>query len=230
MTIVTVGGIKGGSGKTTVATNLACIAAGQGADVLLVDADNQETAFDFTNARKADNPGAPSYTCVKLTGSSVRTEVLAMAKKYDHVIIDAGGRDTTSQRAALSVSNVLLIPCKPRSFDLWAIENVAQLVEEASTINPSLRASVFLNQTDPAGQGSENQDTIEELKKFPGLSYMDAPLGSRKAFAHAASLGLAVTELARPHHNPKAVGEIMALFQGCFKVTVTSRKRHAAGA
>ena len=172
MTIVTVGGIKGGSGKTTVATNLACIAAGQGADVLLVDADNQETAFDFTNARKADNPGAPSYTCVKLTGASVRTEVLAMAKKYDHIIIDAGGRDTTSQRAALSVSNALLIPCKPRSFDLWAIENVAQLVEEARTINPALKASVFLNQTDPAGQGSENQDTIEELKKFPGLSYL----------------------------------------------------------
>ena len=95
--IVTIGGIKGGSGKTTVATNLACIAAGQGADVLLVDADNQETAFDFTNARKADNPRAPSYTCVKLTGASVRTEVLKMAKKYDHVIIDAGGRDTTSQ-------------------------------------------------------------------------------------------------------------------------------------
>jgi chromosome partitioning protein len=230
MTIVTVGGIKGGSGKTTVATNLACIAAGQGADVLLVDADNQETAFDFTNARKADNPGAPSYTCVKLTGSSVRTEVLAMAKKYDHVVIDAGGRDTTSQRAALSVSNALLIPCKPRSFDVWAIENVAQLVDEASTINPTLRAFVFLNQTDPAGQGSENQDTIEELKKFPGLSYLDAPLGSRKAFAHAASLGLAVTELTRPHHNPKAVAEIMALFQGCFQVTMTLRQRQAAGA
>lgn len=228
--IVTVGGIKGGSGKTTVATNLACIAAGQGADVLLVDADNQETAFDFTNARKADNPGAPSYTCVKLTGGSVRTEVLAMEKKYDHIIIDAGGRDTTSQRAALAVSQALLIPCKPRSFDLWAIENVAQLVDEARTINPALDASVFLNQTDPAGQGSENRDTIEELKKVPGLSYLEAPLGSRKAFAHAASLGLSVLELPRQHHNPKAVAEIMALFQGCFKVTMTSRGRHAVGA
>jgi hypothetical protein len=51
----------------------------------------------------SDNPAAPSYTCVKLTGASVRTEVLAMSKKYDHIIIDAGGRDTTSQRAALSV-------------------------------------------------------------------------------------------------------------------------------
>ena len=80
-----------------------------------------------------------------------------MSKKYDHVIIDAGGRDTTSQRAALSVSHALLIPCKPRSFDLWAIENVAQLVEEVRMINPEIKASVFLNQTDPAGQGSEMQ-------------------------------------------------------------------------
>jgi chromosome partitioning protein len=223
--IVTIGGIKGGSGKTTVATNLACIAAGQGADVLLVDADNQETAFDFSNARRADNPDAPSYTCVKLTAASVRTEVLAMKDKYDHIIIDAGGRDTTSQRAALSVSDALLIPCKPRSFDLWAIENVAQLVDEARTINPTIRAQVFLNQTDPRGQGSENTDTMDELMKFTSLLFLEAPLGSRKAFGHAASMGLSVTELPREHYNAKATDEIMALFQGCFKVNVRSLKR-----
>ena len=80
--------------------------------------------------RRADHPNAPSYTCIKLTGAGVRTEILAMNDKYDHIVIDAGGRDTTSQRAALSISQKLLIPCKPRSFDLWAIENVAQLVEE----------------------------------------------------------------------------------------------------
>jgi chromosome partitioning protein len=222
--IVTVGGIKGGSGKTTIATNLACIAAGQGADVLLVDADNQETAFDFSNARRADNPKAPPYTCVKLTGSSVRTEVLAMKQKYDHVIIDAGGRDTTSQRAALAVSDVILIPCKPRSFDLWAIESAAQLVDDARTINPALRAYVFLNQTDPRGQGSENLDTEDELLKFASLEYLDTPLGSRKAFGHAASTGLAVTELPRQHYNPKAVKEIADLFQRCFNLKLTSPK------
>jgi chromosome partitioning protein len=230
MTIVTVGGIKGGSGKTTVATNLACIAAGQGADVLLVDADNQETAFDFSNARKADNVSAPSYTCIKLTGAAVRTEVLAMKDKYDHVIIDAGGRDTTSQRAALSISQNLLIPCKPRSFDLWAIENVAQLVDEARTINPKLTAQVFLNQTDPKGQGSENRDTADELMKFTGLTFLDAPLGSRKAFGHAASLGLSVVELPREHYNAKAVHEIVALFQGCFNVKVRSLQGHRKAA
>ena len=46
--IITVGGIKGGSGKSTVATNLAVLRARAGRDVLLVDADGQETASDFT--------------------------------------------------------------------------------------------------------------------------------------------------------------------------------------
>ena len=77
--ILTVGGIKGGSGKTTVATNLACIAAAQNADVLLVDADDQETASDFTAVRKEDYPDAPRYTCTKLSGKAVRTEILELA-------------------------------------------------------------------------------------------------------------------------------------------------------
>ena len=46
--IYTIGGIKGGSGKTTVATNLTVWLSSQGRDVLLVDADDQETATDFT--------------------------------------------------------------------------------------------------------------------------------------------------------------------------------------
>ena len=49
--IVVVGGIKGGSGKTTVAINLAVLRASGGHDVLLVDADDQETASDFTILR-----------------------------------------------------------------------------------------------------------------------------------------------------------------------------------
>ncbi len=46
--IIVIGGIKGGSGKTTVATNLAVMRSGKGNDVLLIDADDQETSTDFT--------------------------------------------------------------------------------------------------------------------------------------------------------------------------------------
>jgi len=108
--IIIAGGIKGGSGKTTVATNLAVIRAGQGRDVLLVDADDQETATDFTNLRNERGEGTAQYTGIKLTGAAVRTEILRLAPKYQDIIIDTGGRDTSSQRAALSVADVLLVP------------------------------------------------------------------------------------------------------------------------
>jgi len=225
--IITVGGIKGGTGKTTVATHLACIAAGQNADVLLVDADDQETAADFTAARKEDHPEAPRFTCTKLTGRSVRTEILELAPKYDHIIIDTGGRDTTSQRAALAVSDMLLIPFAPRSFDIWTLNKVAALVDEMRTANPDLRAYVFLNRTDPEGQGTENTEATELLQDIKSLTFLDTPLGTRKAFAHAASQGLAVTELTGPQRNPKATDEIMALYQHCFNVVSISRRKAA---
>jgi chromosome partitioning protein len=223
--VVTVGGIKGGTGKTTVATHLACIAAGQEADVLLVDADDQETAADFTAARKEDHPDAPRFTCAKLTGRSVRTEILELAPRYDHVIIDTGGRDTTSQRAALAVSDILLVPFAPRSFDIWTLNKVATLVDEMRAANPDLKAYVFLNRTDPQGQGTENDEATALLREIKSLTFIDAPLGSRKAYAHAASQGLAVTELTGSQRNAKAVEEIMNLFQRCFNVTPISQRR-----
>jgi chromosome partitioning protein len=227
--IITVGGIKGGTGKTTVATHLACIAAGQKDDVLLVDADDQETAADFTAARKEDHPNAARYTCTKLTGRSVRTEVMELAPRYDHVIIDTGGRDTTSQRAALTISDLLLIPFAPRSFDIWTLNKVAVLVDEMRTANPKLEAYVFLNRTDPQGQGTDNAEAVELLRDIKSLTFIDTPLGSRKAFAHAASQGLAVTELTGSQRNPRANAEIMNLFTHCFHVDITLLQRPAVG-
>ena len=96
--ILVAGGIKGGSGKTTVATNLAIIRALQGCDVLLIDADDQETATDFTALRNERRVEGAGYTSIKLTGPAVRTETLRLAAKYDDIVIDTGGRDTSSQQ------------------------------------------------------------------------------------------------------------------------------------
>jgi chromosome partitioning protein len=131
--IIVVGGIKGGSGKTTVATNLAVMRAADGHDVLLIDADDQETASDFTILRNERIPAGAGYTSIKLTGPAVRTETLRLAGKYGDIILDTGGRDTTSQRAALSVAHVLLVPFVPRSFDVWTLEKVSALVGEMRT-------------------------------------------------------------------------------------------------
>lgn len=216
--IIVVGGIKGGSGKSTVATNLAIMCATEGQDVLLIDSDDQETAFDFTILRNETQPEHPAYTCIKLTGAGVRTETLRLANKYETIIIDTGGRDTTSQRAALSVANSLLVPFVPRSFDVWTLEKVGSLVAEIKTINPDLIAYTFINRADPKGQ--DNDDAAVVLKETDALTFLTAPLGMRKAFGNAAATGLAVTELKIKDH--KAISEMTTLFEHVFNVKITS--------
>ena len=207
LVILTVGGIKGGSGKTTVATHLAVLRAAVGRDVLLVDADDQATAADFTALRNQSLPQGAGYTSIVLAGAAVRTEVRRLAVKYDDVVIDTGGRDTTSQRAALTVSDRLLLPFVPRSFDVWTLASVVELVAEIRTVNFDLQALVFLNRADP--RGSDNADAESLIGEAAGLELLPVRLGTRKAFGNAAASGLAVTEL-RPQDR-KATNEIMAL-------------------
>lgn len=219
--IIVVGGIKGGSGKSTVATNLAVLCATEKQDVLLIDSDDQETASDFTILRNESQQDKPAYTCIKLTGAAVRTETLRLSTKYETIIIDTGGRDTTSQRAALSVANVLLVPFVPRSFDVWTLEKVGALVAEIRTINPDLLAYTFINRADPKGQ--DNDDAADVLKETDALTFIDAKLGMRKAFSNAAATGQGVAEL-KPSDS-KAIAEMATLFQCVFNVKLTLKDR-----
>jgi chromosome partitioning protein len=205
--IVVAGGTKGGSGKTTVATNLAIMRALQGYDVLLVDADDQESATDFTVLR-TERLGSAGYTSIKLTGPAVRTETLKLARKYDEVLIDAGGRDTVSQRAALAIAHLLLVPFVPRSFDVWTLEKVATLVTEIRTVNPALNAYCFLNRADPSGE--DNDAAADVLQETSDLGFIETPLGARKAFGKAAAQGIAVVEI-KPL-DQKAAEEIGLLY------------------
>ncbi|RYY13932.1 MAG: chromosome partitioning protein ParA [Alphaproteobacteria bacterium] len=210
--ITVVGGTKGGSGKSTVATNLTIMLTAAGHEVLLADADDQETSTDFTNLREASRPDGAGYTCIALTGAAVRSGVQRLAPKHTHVIIDTGGRDTVSQRAALSICHTYLVPFAPRSFDVWTLDKVAQLVEEARAVNPELRALAFINRAE--ARGAENGEAAELIRSKPGLKFVSTSLGTRKAFAHAAAAGLAVTEL-RPQ-DQKASDEIGALYGHLF--------------
>lgn len=216
--IIVVGGIKGGSGKTTVATNLVIMRAAARRDVLLIDADDQETAADFTTLRNERMDGQAGYTSIKLTGPAVRNQTLRLADKYQDIIIDTGGRDTTSQRAALSVADVLLVPFVPRSFDVWTLEKVGQLVAEMQPANPKLKAYTFLNRADARGQ--DNDEAAEVLRDTDSLCFIGVALGTRKAFSNAAAQGLAVSELKPP--DPKANDEIEMLYRYVFDINKTS--------
>jgi chromosome partitioning protein len=214
--ILVCGGIKGGSGKTTIATNLTAMRAKAGKDVLLVDADEQESATIFTAIRKRDQSDRPQYTSIILRESNLRSEIDRMRTKYDDVIIDTGGRDTRSQRASLSLADVLLLPFNPRSLDIWTLENVEKLLEDIRAINPELRAVSFLNRADPVG--SDNQDSKDILSEVAGIEFSGIAIVNRKAFGRAVSLGLSVIELTNP--DGKATREIAALYEYIFRAKI----------
>jgi chromosome partitioning protein len=205
--IIAIGGTKGGTGKSTVATNLAASLAMAGRDVLLVDADEQGTATDFTNMRNQSRPDGAGFTCIALKGRGIVTEVRRLAPKYDHVVIDVGAGDNASQRGALAVAEMVAIPLAPRSFDVWTLDKIAALVEDARVTNPDLRAAVFINRAD--ANGAENAAAGEIIRGQPALALIDAPLGNRKSYAKAAAAGLAVVEV-RPR-DPKAAQEVEQL-------------------
>lgn len=210
--ILVCGGIKGGTGKTTLATNMAIMRSADGKDVLLVDADDQGTASDFTSIR--NEAGHTGYTSIKLHGSSVRSELLKMKDKYDDIVIDVGGRDTAGQRAALSIADVYVVPFAPGSFDIWTLESVGQLVEEAKAFNEKLQSFCHINRAD--SRGSDNADAASIALEIPGLTYIDALMGNRKAFRTAASQGRSVVELKGRDRDEKAISEVMKLYKYLF--------------
>lgn len=208
--IYTVGGIKGGSGKTTIATNLTVYLAKQGRDVILVDADDQESATDFTSFRHQSLEGELGYTAVKITGTELNSNVARLAKKYDDVVIDTGGRDTVSQRSALSVSHVYLVPFAPRSLDIWTLRKVENLIAEMSPFNPNLVCLTFINKAD--ARGTYKEDTADLLRESQHVQFIDTPIGNRISFANAAASGLGVIEI-KPT-DEKAVAEMTELYNG----------------
>ena len=116
--IITVGNIKGGVGKTTLAVNLAIHAEKNlGKSVVLIDADDQSTATLFTEIREQESEPA-NYTCVSVRGGQVRSQGLALAKRFDITVIDCGGRDTEAFRAALTICDVLVAPLCQMSFKI----------------------------------------------------------------------------------------------------------------
>jgi chromosome partitioning protein len=210
-----VGNTKGGVGKTTIAVNTAIVRAAAGRDVLLVDGDEQKTAITFTELRSAQH-GQSGYTAVSLQGSAIRTQVRQLAPKYDDIVIDVGGRDTGSLRAALTISDTFLIPVLPRSFDIWAVDQVAELVKEArEVLNLELRACLFLNAAD--AQGHDNEDAADALKDAKGIELLATVIGRRKAFPNAAAAGKAVTEqTAKEGRDQKAIQELIDLLDAVY--------------
>lgn len=218
--IVTIGAIKGGCGKSLISTNLTVLRSQAGRKVLLVDGDEQGTAGDWSDHRTGLGINTP-WTTIRLRANAVRTEILKLKDNYDDIIIDCGGRDTSSLRAALTVSDVFLVPFQPKSFDIWTANKVAQLVEEVSILNPGLKTYTCINCA--ISRGTDNEDAKKILAQISGLILLPQTIGMRKSFSNATSEGLGVIELKT---DKKAIEEIKALCMMIFQDQQTSILPH----
>jgi chromosome partitioning protein len=205
--IICVGGQKGGTGKSTTAVCLAAWLAGEGKDVLLVDANaTQGTASNWAERRLA-NDGVPKLTCIEKSGNIYET-VRNMATKYDFVVIDSGGQDSKELRTALPTSHLLLTPTRPSQADIETLVYVADLVEKARDFNPQLEARVLITNA-PPNPAIKLVDEARELLVELGetFSICQTVIFNRKVYIDALTGGLGVTEMG----NTKAADEIESL-------------------
>ncbi len=209
MAVILFGGQKGGSGKTTAAVSFAAMLAGEGGDVLLVDADGQQSATKW-NAIREKGGVSPMITCVSLFGDSLASQVRAMAPKYDAVVIDTRGSDGAELRSAMLVAEVIVTPTQTSEFDLFTFGTMDQLVEQARGFNPELRALCFVNCAPTNDRGNDAEGIREALAELRHYRLLDSMLSYRKAFKRTARYGMSVTEF--DEQDEKASAEMRALF------------------
>lgn len=217
MSIILLGNTKGGVGKSTEAVQVAVGRALQGKDVLLVNADRQSSSSRAIGRRDAAGL-TPSVTLVAYPdGDQLRTQVLRQAGKYDDIIIDVGGRDSSALRHAMMIADVMLVPIAPGDFELDALEDeLVPLINEiqASRGDNPLPIYAFLNMAEANKFSSDNLDTRRSIESFSELQLLDFNIVKRKAIATASSNGLSVREMKRKDF--KAVKEIDALMAALF--------------
>lgn len=218
MTIYVIANKKGGIGKSTTAVQVATGLTLLGRRVWAVDGDKDQTSMLLALTVRSDS-GLPGIAATELSdGATLRAQVRLQAPAFDDVVIDVGARDSGALRAALSVADVLLIPFAPRSFDVWAFENMVELVREVQEMR-EFKVLAFLNKADPAGQGGDNERAIADVAQY-GYEISTVTVGDRKALSHASAAGRHISEFKGADQVAKA--EVAALLQALLDMAEVS--------
>lgn len=130
--VITVAQQKGGSGKTTLAVNLAVGFAKAGKSVALMDTDPQGSAGRWFMTRLEAREGAPDIEFSTASAWGVTYEVRKLADAHDIVIIDTPPKADSDLRPALRASDLVLVPVATSHLDLWAVEVVLYLAGRES--------------------------------------------------------------------------------------------------
>ena len=195
---------KGGTGKTTLALNLAAGLARRGS-THLVDADPQRSISQWV-AMASDSASLPP---VAQSGSDPRATIAQLARTHRHVVVDCPPAVQGDLVAAVLRSvHVVLIPVLPSPIDLWASVSMAAAVSEAMRVNPDLRVGLVLNQLEP--RNALSRAMREAVAEFD-VPVLAASMQRRAAYRSAAVEGVSVYGLGK--RGQTAVADIEAIIE-----------------
>ncbi|ABM73417.1 peptide transporter [Shewanella algae] len=130
---------KGGSGKTTISTNVASWLHSQGESTLLVDLDPQGSASDWADAREGDE-----LCPVVRMGKSISRDLPKIARDYDWVVIDGAPQVSELAAAAVRAADVVLIPVQPSPYDIWACSDLVELLKARQEVTDGHPRGAFV--------------------------------------------------------------------------------------
>lgn len=209
MKVISVLNQKGGVGKTTLSINLAAAFKANGHTVLLVDADPQGSSLDWAAARE---PNEPLFSVVSCPKPTIHKTVADIGSGKDFVIIDGAPRVTDLARSCIMASDLVLIPIQPSPYDIWASQEIVNLIQEAGTFKPSLQAAFVINRKIPnTAIGRDVEGALADFQ-FPVI---ETTIGQRVIFAESAAVGMSVLE---QDSKSQAAKEIRDLTQNVLKM------------
>ena len=186
--VITVAQQKGGSGKTTIAVNLAVAFAQAGHSVALLDTDPQGSLGRWFMARR-DRMGEPGMELSTASAWGVSYECEKLKKVHDFVIVDTPPKVDADLRPALREADLILIPVASSHVDLWATEGVLDLA--ARERKP---VTIVLNR---AKVGTRLGEQVAQAAATLTADLMGAQLANRVVYAETLGLGLGAGEAAK---------------------------------
>jgi chromosome partitioning protein len=195
---------KGGVGKTTLAIHVASEFARIHCKVMVVDADPQGSALDWSEARRRAGYRR-LFGVVGIPRETLHQEIRAIAPVVDHVVIDGPPRVTSLARSAMMAADFVLIPVQPSPYDVWACTEIVSLVREAMIFKPQLRAAFVISRK--VVRTIIGREVSMALERF-GLPVLQSSISQRVAFAESAINGSLVGDL---HPRGPAQSEVQML-------------------